>query len=185
MLQALVGLMSDTASLKELHTLVSALKPASYEKASTTLAQTLKNHVPIIYASEQNGVIALNWKIKFNETGKSPAFWHVLPELNHNEMTGFDHVPSTRALSQNFHFVFLEDATDHPRIHTRMRVTATLYKKRGFPCTVVRLKKSSRIHTIFAATILADWTAYHLAKIYGVNPQEVPMVEEFKKLIKR
>lgn len=185
MLNALVALMGQNAALKELHALTKTLTPTSYENAGKKLAQTLSNHVPIIYASERNGVIALNWKIKFNETGKSPAFWHVLPELNHNEMTGFDHAPSTRALSQNFHFVFLEDAADSAHIRTRMRVTAALYKKRGLPCTFVPLAKSSRIHAIFAATVLADWTAYHLAKIYGVNAQDVPMVEEFKKLIKR
>ena len=33
------------------------------------------------------------------------------------------------------------------------------------------------------ALSLADWTAYHTAKFYGVDPEEVPMVEEFKKLI--
>lgn len=185
MLNALIALMGDHLALKELHTLANTLKPAAYEKAGKALARKLAQHVPVVYASAQNAGIALNWKIKFNETGKSPAFWHVLPELNHNEMTGFDHAPSTRALSQNFHFVFLTDAADHPRVRARMRVTTALYKKRGFPCTFVPLTKSSRIHTIFAATVLADWTAYYLAKIYGVDPQEVPMVEEFKKLIKR
>ena len=183
MIQALAALMSENAALKELHTLARALAPASYEKAGKKIARTLENHVPVIYAAEHNAYIALNWKIKFNETSKCPAFWNVLPELNHNEMTGFDHVPSTRELSQNFHFIFLEDTTDHPRIRTRMRVIATLYKKRGFPCTFVPLIQSSRIHAIFASTVLADWAAYYLAQSYNVDPQNVPMVEEFKKLI--
>lgn len=185
MLGALLALTGDNAGLKEFHALAALLKPVMYEKAGAALAKKLYNHVPVIYASAHNREIAYNWKIKFNETGKMPAFYNVVPELNHNEMTGLDRVSATRALSQNFHFIFLDDPADHPRVRARMRVTAKLYTERGFPCETVPLKGVSALHKIFASTILADWSAYHLARAYGVDPQEVPMVEEFKKLIKR
>ena len=39
------------------------------------------------------------------------------------------------------------------------------------------------IEKTFSNLILADWVSYFLALKYKVNPEQVPMVEEFKKLI--
>ena len=60
-----------------------------------------------------------------------------------------------------------------------------LLKDRGFKVEVIFLQGKTQVQKIFNLLILADWTAYHTAKLYGVDPQEVPMVEEFKKLIGR
>ena len=37
---------------------------------------------------------------------------------------------------------------------------------------------------IFNSLILGDWTAYHVAKVYGNEANDVPLIEKFKKLIK-
>jgi hypothetical protein len=70
------------------------------------------------------------WKIKLNETGKIPAFFNVLPELNHNEMTSFDITDSTRELGDKFHFLIIKDTKDKPKILKRMEVLEKLYKNR-------------------------------------------------------
>ncbi len=163
--------------------LSSALKPLDYEDQGRALAQKLHDKIPIIYASSRNQALARNWKIKFNETGKIPAFCNVLPELNHNEMTGFDATPATKQLSSLFHFIFLKDAEDHPRIIKRMETLKKLYNDRGLAVETIELNRQEIFHKIFSCLVLADWTAYYLAKSYGVEPEQVPMVEEFKRLI--
>jgi DNA-binding NarL/FixJ family response regulator len=45
-----------------------------------------------------------------------------MPELNHNEMTGFDVIPKTKQLSEKFHFLFLSDESDHKSVLKRMSV---------------------------------------------------------------
>ena len=60
-----------------------------------------------------------------------------------------------------------------------------MLKDRGFKIEVIFLQGKTTLHKIFNVLVLADWTAYHTAKLYTVDPQEVPMVEEFKKLIGR
>ena len=44
-------------------------------------------------------------------------------------------------------------------------------------------EKDTRHKKIFSSLLLADWTAYYTALAYGLEPEQVPMVEEFKKLI--
>ncbi len=182
-LLAFLAVMNEKAWISEAKTLSTQLHPAREEHRGRDLARRLHEAVPVIYSSVRNGAIAQNWKIKFNETGKIPAFWNVVPELNHNEMTGFDAKGRAAPLSRHFHFVFLKDGGDNPRITKRMSVLERLYRDRGFKTEVILLQGKTDIHKIFNALSLADWTAYHTAKLYGVDPEQVPMVEEFKRLI--
>jgi glucose/mannose-6-phosphate isomerase len=184
-LRATLALMGEKGLLSETKSLVSQLHPLREEYRGKELARKLYGNMPVIYASTQNGAIAQNWKIKFNETGKIPAFFNVVPELNHNEMTGFDAKAKTSTISRNLHFVFLKDGDDDRRITKRMNVMEKLYRDRGFKTEVVLMQGKTRIVKIFNALNLADWASYHSAKMYGVEPEQVPMVEEFKKLIAR
>ena len=182
--KALLKIIGDEAGLKELGTL-SSMVVTEYEEKGKYLAEKLKGFVPIIYSSAQNYPLVLNWKVKLNETGKIPAFANVFPELNHNEMTGFDVKQSTKELSQKFYFLLLKDKDDHLRIKKRMEILEKLYKDRGLKIESLELGGVNVFYKIFACLILADWTAYFLSQVYGVEPEAVPMVEEFKKLIQR
>jgi glucose/mannose-6-phosphate isomerase len=159
------------------------LHPEEFQERGRALAQKLKGKIPVVYASNRNYCIAYMWKIKLNETAKIPAFYNVFPELNHNEMAGFDAQPSTKNLSERFYFVFLHDSEDEERIQKRMSILESLYAKRELPVETVGLQGSSRMERIFSCVLLADWAALYTAQFYGIDPELVPMVEEFKKLI--
>lgn len=183
-LKALLKLMNQEQAIVELSKLSLLLKPDEFEEQGRELAKKLKGFVPVIYSSLQNLPIAYNWKIKFNETGKVPAFYNVFPELNHNEMTGFDVKPATKNLSKNFYFLLLEDDSDHPKIKKRMQILAKLYRERSLPVEFIKIIQSRNVfYKIFSSLVLADWSAYYTAKAYGVEPEQVSMAEEFKKLI--
>jgi glucose/mannose-6-phosphate isomerase len=182
-LRALLAVMGDEELLNRTEMLASSLSPLESEAAGRDLAHILKGFVPVICASARNSSLAYNWKIKFNETGKIPAFYNIFPEINHNEMTGFDVKDSTRPLSHDFHFIFLKDPDDDARIRRRMEVAERLYRDRKLPVKTVELSGPGRLEKIFSSLILADWTAFFTAENYGVEPEKVPMVEEFKKII--
>lgn len=182
-LRALFKLMRNDAASSELLALAETLHPEKYEAEGRALAKRLKGRVPVIYASAANAPVAQNWKIKFNETGKIPAFYNVFPELNHNEMTGFDVRESSRVLSEKFSFIILKDPSDHPRVLKRMDILAKLYQDRGLPVEVMELAGRTPFEKVFSSLLLADWTALCTAEQYGLEPEQVPMVEEFKSLI--
>lgn len=101
-------------------------------------------------------------------------------------MTGFDWVTKLRIHTNdtNFNFIFLEDKSDNPRIVKRMKITKKLLEDRGFRISNIQLPTSDIYHKIFQNLLIADWTAFYLAKYYSHDPEQVQMVEEFKKLIK-
>lgn len=182
--KAMLAAMGADSVLEEVSKLAETLKPLAYEEEGRVLAGKIQGCVPVIYASERNGALAYNWKIKFNETGKIPAFCNVVPELNHNEMTGFDVQSSTRLLSEWFRFIFLADEHDDPRVQKRIRILQKLYHDRKLPAHIVPLRGASPFERMFFSLIIADWAAYYTAERYGVEAEQVPMVEEFKKLMR-
>ena len=181
--RALLAVMNDQAGLAATHALATTLQPHLLESVAETLATQLRGAVPVVYASTRYAQLGYVWKIKFNETGKIPAFTNIVPELNHNEMTGFDVLPATFALAKPFHFLLLRAHDDEPRVARRMDVLEGLYRDRGLPVTTVALRGDNIYERLFSSVLFADWTAYHLALHYGSDHTNVPMVEEFKKLI--
>lgn len=176
----MLGMEKELKGMKKLST---KLCSKTCEKVGKALAKKLKDKVPVIYTSRRNETVAWNWKIKFNETGKIPAFYNVFPELNHNEMTGFDVKPSSKHLSKPFHFIIIKDKQDHPRIQKRMDVVERLYKARKLPVTMLELTGNGVFEKVFNSLLIADWTAVHTANLYGLENELVPMVEEFKKMV--
>ncbi|OHA62228.1 MAG: bifunctional phosphoglucose/phosphomannose isomerase [Candidatus Wildermuthbacteria bacterium RIFCSPHIGHO2_12_FULL_45_9] len=163
--------------------LAGILKPDVLEQEGKELIKHFEGKIPLIYGSNRNYAIAYNWKIKFNETGKIPAFYNIFPELNHNEMNGFDVTERTKELTNAFFFFFIRDAEDHPRIQKRIAVLHEQLYQRGFPVMLIDLEGSSRLERIFSCLLLADWLAFYIAKFYGRDPEKVPMIEEFKKMM--
>ena len=178
-LRALLRVLGQDKALDTL----SEVRLNDFEKIGKELAKKLRGFVPIIYSSRKNGPIAYTWKVKINETAKKPSFSNVFPELNHNEMAGFHVGEVSKLLSQNFHFIFLKDTADSPRISKRMEITAKLFQKQKLSVETIELGGDNVFAKTFSSLQLADWVSYYIAKEYGVDPTDISAIEEFKKLI--
>ncbi|PIR69779.1 MAG: hypothetical protein COU47_01730 [Candidatus Niyogibacteria bacterium CG10_big_fil_rev_8_21_14_0_10_46_36] len=181
--RALMKLLGMDEELTQTEALHERLDTKKAEKEGRRLARALRGKVPVIYSSRTHAAIAYNWKIKFNETGKIPAFCNTFPELNHNEMTGFENTGKTAPLNEPFHFIFLKDLNDDPRIQKRMDVCRQLYEKRGFGVDEIIIEGKNNWEKAFSSLLVADFAALNTALAYEVEPEQVPMVEEFKKMI--
>ncbi|MDO8474323.1 MAG: bifunctional phosphoglucose/phosphomannose isomerase [bacterium] len=183
LLLALLKVAGREDLLKEAQHLQNSLYPEVFKEQGEEIAKELSERIPVIYASRARYHLAYIWKVKLNEGAKIPAFCSVLPEANHNEMNGFDVVENTRELSGKFYPVFLLDEQDDPRVQKRMAMTKKMYEKEGLSCLEIPVQKGSFLQRVFSSVLLADWVAFYLAQYYGTDPEQVPMVEEFKKLI--
>lgn len=183
-LRALMKLVGDEEGLEQTAYLAESLRPADLKERGEKLAELLADKIPVIYTSSDNEAVGYNWRIKFNETTKIPAFSNVFPELNHNEIMGFDVIDATRAFSQKFHFIFIKDEADDPRLLKRMILTQKLYEDRGLPVITEILTGGNSWEKIFNSLLLADWASYYLARHYGVDSENELIVEEFKNLMR-
>jgi glucose/mannose-6-phosphate isomerase len=180
-LKSLLKIIGDSGGLRESERLAQNLKPSDYEEKGKVLAKKLKDTlIAAVYVSRPNLGLALNWRIKINETAKMPAYFHVFPELNHNEIAAFYIYPS--GLKNNFYFLILRDKNDHPKVLKRMEILKQIYQEKNLPVAMIDLEGEGLLK-IFSSVVLADWFSYYLALERGVDPLSNPMVEKFKKLI--
>lgn len=147
-------------------------------KQAERLLPGLRQGTPVIYASERYASVARIFKIKINENAKTPAFWNVFAELNHNEMVGWTQRRGP------FHIVFLRDGQEDPRIVKRMDLTRELLCEHGVPSAVVEITGQTLLEKLFCTLLVADWASYELALALGVDPTPVEMVEDFKGRLK-
>ena len=179
----LCKLMGQEELYEKTRQLAFELKPQDLQEQGKFLSKELSGKIPVIYGSGYSLPIANQWKIAFNETTRIPAFANAFPELNHNEMAGFDVIDSTRELTSRFHIVLLKSEEDSSQIKKRMGAAEDLWRARGVQVTQVELQGSSEVLRVFSSILLGHFTALALARHYGTASEKDDMVEEFKRRV--
>lgn len=158
------------------------LDQSDLQDTAKHFANLINNKTSIIYTSNSSKSIGYNWKIKLNETAKVPAFCNVFPELNHNEMMGFstDGTENSRKVNE-FVFIFIYDNIDN-RITRRMDILFDQLKNLDYHTISLNIDRTpkKRLESI----LLADWVSYYIAKDNKIDPEQVKMIEDFKKLLR-
>jgi glucose/mannose-6-phosphate isomerase len=146
------------------------------QRQAEDLAAQLQGSVPVIYGSDLTVPVAYRWKTQLNENGKVPAFTHELPEMNHNEIVGWEGA----AEAGSFAAVFLEDSDQHPRVRQRVELTAELVE--GLGAKVIRLESEgdTRTERMLSMVMLGDLVSLHAAAARGIDPSPVPIIERLK-----
>jgi glucose/mannose-6-phosphate isomerase len=188
-LQAL-GLAPDmTEPLEETAALLSELAlqygpdSAESDNAAKQLARCLHGKVVAIYASSEIlGPIALRWRGQIEENAKNLAFHHTLPEMNHNELVGWE-LPEP-VLSQ-IGVVLLRDREDHPQVQRRFDLTRELIRKRAGLVKEIWTSGRSLLARLFSTAYLGDFVSLYLAYLNSVDPTPVAVIETLKKELSR
>jgi len=147
------------------------------------IAQKLVNRVPIIYtASEFLNPVVVRWRNQFNENSKILAFSNVLPELNHNEIMGWE---APRKLLNCFSVLFLRDSQEQSRNKKRLEITREILRKGKVPIFELFSEGKSNLARIFSHIYLGDWVSYYLALLYGKDPLRIDSIDYLKETLKK
>jgi glucose/mannose-6-phosphate isomerase len=184
-LRAALKFLSAEEILKSTDKLAELVRPDVLEKEGREISEELRGKIPVVYSSLRNSVLSFIWKVNFNETAKIPAFTNIFPEMNHNEINGFDRGGKTGVLSENIRPIFLNDETDSPKIIKRMSVVSEIFRSRGIEISAPSFKGEFFLERFFNSMILSGWISLFLADYYGVDPEGVPIVEELKREMKK
>lgn len=153
--------------------------PAEMNRAKD-LALRLLGRIPIVYGSEGLAeVAAYRWKCQFNECSKTPAWWHSFPELNHNEVVGWNQLESLTR--ESVAIIVLRHEGEHERIKKRIDLTLPLIQRNVAFVRQVRSEGSSRLARLFDLTYFGDFVGTYLALAQGVDPAPVAIIQELKK----
>src|ERR1700722_11081514 len=140
------------------------------------LARGLHGTIPVIAGAGLTTPIAYRWKTQFNENAKQPAFWHELPELDHNEIAGWEGAPELGRFSA----VFLDDSDAHPRVKERMALTEQLIAGSAAASFRLETRGETSIERVISLVLLGDLVSISLATLRGVDPAPVRLLDELK-----
>jgi glucose/mannose-6-phosphate isomerase len=157
--------------------LASAWGPDSPEDSlAKTLARGLHGTVPQITGAGLTAPVAYRWKTQINENAKAPAFASELPELDHNELAGWDGAAELAPFSA----VFLDDSDLHPRVRQRIELTRGLIASHAAASFRVETVGETRLERLISMVLLGDLVSLYLAVLRGVDPAPVEAIDSLK-----
>ncbi len=139
------------------------------------IAKNIGTRTPVVYASEAIGTVAYRWKTQFNENSKSPAFFHLFSEMNHNEIVGYQSMGKERFFS-----IFIRDNFDNERIKKRMDITKEIISSR-VDVEEVFTKGNYLLSRLLSGIYYGDFASYYLAIQNKIDPSPVMVIENLKK----
>jgi glucose/mannose-6-phosphate isomerase len=149
------------------------------DNSARDLARRIGRQLPIVYGGGGvGGAAAVRWKNQFNENAKVAAFWNQLPELCHNELSGWgQHGDVTR---QVFRLVNLRHDFEHPQIMRRFDLVNEMVDEVVAAIEEVRAEGEGALAQLFDLILFGDFTTLHLAYESGVDPGPVAVLDWMK-----
>ena len=146
------------------------------------IARALSGRIPIIYGGGSiSGAAAQRWKTQINENAKIPAWWSLLPELNHNELVGWETMPDMT--KEHLAIVPLTDRADHKRVAARFAHSRDLTEHAVPWLDMVHSGGTSPVARLVSLTAVGDLVSWMIADNAGVDPTPVAAIEKLKKLL--
>lgn len=142
------------------------------------IASKLFNKFAVIYSGSMYfDVCAIRLRSQLNENSKVLASSHLFPEMNHNEIMGWQ---NPKKLFKDFVVLMLRDKHMHQRIAKRMDVTKDILKKEGVGVFEIWSKGENLLSRIFSLIYIGDFISFYLAILYGIDPAPVDRVTYLK-----
>ena len=141
------------------------------------LAMRLYDKVPVIYGAEVTAGIAFRWKCQFNENAKQPSFWAALPEMNHNEIVGWE---QAGAFGDQAQVVMLRDPRQHRQVERRMALTREIISPRVTDVLTIEGEGDSPLARVIDLVLLGDYVSLYAACLRRVDPEPVESIGVLK-----
>lgn len=151
---------------------------ADAENPALKIAQHLQGKIPVIYSSNDLlDIVNLRWRCQINENAKSLAYGNLLPEMNHNEIVGWEVNPG---ILKNLAVIFLNDPEDNKRIAMRAEISKDLVKPFAGLVYEISSEGHTKLERILDLVYLGDWVSFFLAVLNKVDPTPIEKINILK-----
>jgi glucose/mannose-6-phosphate isomerase len=143
------------------------------------MARALQGRTLFIYAGGQRlGAAATRVRNQLNENAKLLGHSALAPELNHNEIVGWERAEPASAGAA---VLVLRDREDAPEVARRLALTAEFVAARGAAVHEWPSAGESRLARLASLVQFADYLSFYLALLNGVDPTPIASIDEFKR----
>ncbi|UCE15778.1 MAG: bifunctional phosphoglucose/phosphomannose isomerase [Candidatus Bathyarchaeota archaeon] len=154
-----------------------SLEIPAKENPSKKLALELKGTIPVVYGFRQYSAIARRLKTQFNENSKVPSRYDVFPELNHNEVVGWE---ASESLTKRFSVLLIRDREEPREIKNRIEATRSLILHKAQKVLEVYARGESKLARMFSVLFVGDLASVYLAILRNTDPTPVEIISKMK-----
>lgn len=145
-------------------------------------AESLVGYIPVIYSvSDSTNSIGYRLKCQVNENSKLHAFHHEIPEMNHNEIIGWESYQEKQFQAK---IVNIVDETYHPQINKRLEILKDIFSKSGVDIITLKSNEENFKVRLLDLIYLGDWISYYLGVLRGFDPSEIDNIHTLKEKLK-
>jgi len=142
------------------------------------IANQIYDSLPVIYGeADRTEVIAKRWRTQLEENGKMVAFHHALPEMNHNEIVGYQNNPD---LLKTMTIIWLSDRDDFSKTQKRQKLTQEIIGDMARSQINVKSRGETEVERMFYLIHLGDWISFWVAILHNTDPTPVEKIDRLK-----
>lgn len=141
------------------------------------LASQISARPVIIYSSEKMYPAAVRFKGQISENAKLLAFANVIPEMNHNEIVGWETVE--KSTNENFNVVLIRDNNDHTQVQRRFDIIRSMLSKKTL-VTEIEAEGETYFEKFITLIYRVDWISYYMAIARRQDPTPVDIITQLK-----
>jgi len=158
---------------------VNRLGPASGpDSPAKAAARTVLGRMLVVYTTSAAAHAAgMRLKAQVNENGKSPALVVPFPELDHNDIVGWEVLRPRR---DDFVLLLLRSPDEHARTSLRVDVTRELLTDEFHTILEFRAAGETMLARTLSLVQFGDYLSCYLAEAAGVDPVPVARIDALK-----
>ena len=158
--------------------------PENPDNSALELACRIAGGLPIMYGDGSTmSAVGMRWKAQFNENSKTHAFFQPVPEMNHNEIVGWEKINSLESLYPFYRALFLQSDFDNTSNSFRIETTKNILKDKGFDVIQINARGDHLLEQLLYMIYLGDMTSYYLAILYQVDPKSIVLIDKLKTVL--
>ena len=152
------------------------------ENLAKTFASNIEGTVPVVYGFGIYRSVAQRFKQQFNENSKVPAKWEFFPELDHNEIVGWE---KAEDFANNFSVIFIRDQNEPLEIRSRIETTKNLMRPSGIDMYEIYCQGKGALAKMLSTVCVGDFISVYLAILRGIDPTPVTTINNLKDTLKK
>ena len=148
-------------------------------KAMDELANMIKNSKLAIYGTSNYIGSLRRIKNEFNENAKMAVMYDFFPEINHNEMNGYQRT----GLTKNVDVILMRDKYESDEMRTRIETTKGILEHYVNSINEIWAVGNSKFARTISFAFIGSYLTGKIANIIGINRESVPFVDRLKETL--
>jgi len=141
------------------------------------IAEQIVGFIPVIYSAEFLSSTGYRLKCQLNENSKVHAFNHSLPEMNHNEIIGWESYKEKRFQTK---VIYLIDKEYHPQNKKRFDIFKAMLAEQKIEVLTLNSDEENKKVRIMDLIFLSDWISFYASVLRGFDPSEIDFIHRMK-----